>query len=150
MFHVLSRIWSWLTMAGMVPSQATTACGSLVATTPQPKTLHVPGAWGLSSSIGCLLWASWALASSQKLMAIWFLLGDLVPKFWPHPEVPTFLLSEFDRFDVWKSVGWRSFTARGCMMEGWGPQKSAVDVTYWETLMDDPGWTVVSKCFKDH
>jgi len=35
-------------MAGMVPSQATTACGSLVATTPQPKTLHVPGAWGLS------------------------------------------------------------------------------------------------------
>ena len=30
-------------MAGMVPSQATTACGSLVATTPQPKTLHVPG-----------------------------------------------------------------------------------------------------------
>ena len=77
MFHVFSRIWSWLSMAGMVPSQETMACGSLVAMTPQPKTLHAPGVWGLS-----MYRAFWAFRSYKLMLVhleIWCPNSDCIP-----------------------------------------------------------------------
>ena len=59
-------------------------------------------------------------------------------------HIPTFLLSFWPFWCVKISWLFRSFTARGCMMEGWGPQKPAVDVTYWETL----GWSWLNRGFK--